>query len=159
MNEALKKTWDRFQHTISEIDDKDSSDTIFQKIKKWYRENKVFLSPHLIEEYGLEDLVNINMNAYPLELSEATPKSIRHFLSIEPSSEQSMMMFLRDQLWELVVLSVDVQCHRCRKLEMSALFDIEAKQVVLECTQCGLIHTIDGYPNEFAKSNCSTQAN
>ncbi|MEH2053747.1 hypothetical protein [Nostoc sp.] len=108
MNKTWKKAWHEFCYMISEIDDRDNSIIIFQSIRGWYQKNKIFLSPHLIEEYGLEELINIDIKAYPLDKSESTPQIIRHFLNLEPSSEESMIMFLRDELWELVVLKVDI---------------------------------------------------
>ena len=47
-------------------------------------------------------------------------------------------------LWELVVLSVDIECENCGKLEMSALFNVESETVFLECNQCGWVKIIDG---------------
>ncbi|WP_392533597.1 hypothetical protein [Nostoc sp. C117] len=152
MNKTWKKAWHEFRYMISEIDNRDNPIIIFQRIRGWYQKNKIFLSPHLIEEYGLEELINIDIKAYPLDKSESTPQSIRRFLNLEPSSEESMIMFLRDELWELVVLTVDIKCQRCGKLEMSALFDTEAKKVVLECTQCGWSQTTDGYPEKSVKT-------
>lgn len=151
MHKTRKKAWSDFQHMIYEIDDRDNSIIIFERIRSWYQKNKMFLPPHLIDEYGLEKLINIDVKLYPLDKSECTPQDIKRFLNIEPSSENSMVAILRDQLWELVVLSVEVECQRCGKLELSALFDMEAEKVILECTQCGLIHTIDGHPDESVK--------
>lgn len=152
MNTTWKKAWYEFRHMISEIDDRDNPITIFQHIRGWYQNNKIFLSPYLFQGYGLEELINIDIKAYPLDKSECTPQSIKRFLSLEPSSEETMIMFLRDELWEFVVLAVNVQCQRCGKLEMSALFDAEAKKVVLECTQCGLLQTTDGEPAKSVKT-------
>jgi len=145
MSKNGRKAWHEFCQTISLIDEQDTMSVIFQYLRIWYQKNKILLSPHLIDEYGLEELINIDPKSYPLNKSQSTPQSIRRFLNLEPSSEDSMVMFVRDQLWELVVLSVDVECQRCGKLELSALFDTEEEKVVLECTQCGLIHTIDGH--------------
>lgn len=152
MNKNCRKAWREFCHTISQIDEQDTAPVIFQYLKTWYQENKRLLSPYLIAEYGLEELINIDPKSYPLEQSQSTPQSIRRFLNLEPSREESMVMFVRDELWGLVVLSVDVECQRCGKLELSALFDTEAKKVILECTQCGLIDTVDGHPDEFVKT-------
>jgi len=63
-----------------------------------------------------------------------------------------MVMFLQEILWEIVVLTVEVQCQNCGKLEMSALFDTEAKTIFLECTQCGCIQTADGQPYNSLKT-------
>ncbi|CBN59063.1 MULTISPECIES: hypothetical protein [Kamptonema] len=145
MSKNCRKAWHEFCKTISQIDEQDTALLIFQYLRTWYQENKMLLSPHLIDEYGLEELINIDPNSYPIERSECTPEIIKRFLDFAPSSEQSMVAILRDQLWEIVVLSVDVECQRCGKLELSALFDTEAQKVVLECTQCGLIYTIDGH--------------
>lgn len=153
MSKLWKKAWKEFQHMISELDERDSSITIFQSIRGWYQKNQKLLSPRLIEEYGIEKLINIDIKAYPLEQSKYTLQCIRRFLNpqLEPLSEDCMIMFLRDELWELVVLAVDVECQRCGKLEMSALFDPEAKKVVFECTQCGFVQAIDGSPYQSVK--------
>jgi len=148
MNKNLRKAWEEFRHMISELDERDTPIIIFQRIRDWYQKNKKKLSPYLIEEYGLEKLVNIDIKAYPIEHSECTPESIRGLLHLELSSEDSLAMLLRDQFWELVVLTVAVECQICKNLGMSALFDESAKKVVLECTQCGWTQTSDGYPYE-----------
>ena len=59
---------------------------------------------------------------------------------------------LRDILWELVVLSVDIECENCGKLEMSALFNVESETVFLECNQCGWVKRIDGCSSESIKT-------
>lgn len=152
MNKNCRTAWRKFCQTISHIDEQDTAPVIFHYLRTWYQENKMLLPAYLIEEYRLEKLITIDPNSYPIERSECTPRSIKRFLDFTPSSEQTMVAILRDQLWELVVLSVDVECRRCGKLELSALFDAEAKKVVLECTQCGLIHTIDGHSDESVKT-------
>lgn len=138
---------------ISELDERDNSITIFQSIRGWYQKNQRLLSPRLTEEYGIEKFINIEPKDYPLEQSECTPQTIKRFLNkeLEPSSEDGMIMFLYSELWELVVLAVDVECQRCGKLEMSALFDPEAKRVVFECTQCGFVQATDGSPDESVR--------
>jgi hypothetical protein len=152
MNKALKKAWRDFQHTIAGISCQSTPTEIFHHIKVWYKKNDKFLSPDLIETYRLEELVDIDTDIYPLNKSECTSRSIKNFFRIEPSSEDSMIMILRDQLWELVVLAVDNQCSRCGKLDMSALFDLETEEIVLECTQCGLLQTLNGQIIESKRS-------
>lgn len=153
MSKLWKKAWKEFQHMISELDERDNSITIFQSIRGWYQKNQKLLSPRLIEEYGIEELINIEPKDYPLEQSESTPQDLRRFLrlELEPSSEESIIMFLRDELWEVVVLAVDVECQRCGKLQMYALFDPEAKKVVFECTQCGFVQATSGSPDESVR--------
>ncbi|MGB3760706.1 MAG: hypothetical protein WBA07_30750 [Rivularia sp. (in: cyanobacteria)] len=152
MNKALRSAWLKFQHMIYKIDNEDNQITIFHCIKNWYFDNKKLLSSHLIEEYGLEKLINIDTKDYLLEKSECTPQDIKRFLEIQPYSEECMIVWLRDQLWELIVLAVDVKCERCDKLEMSALFNIETETVFLECTQCCWIRTIDEHLVESIKT-------
>ena len=130
MNKNCRKAWHEFCQTISQIDEQDTAQLIFHYLRTWYQENKMLLSRHLIDEYGLANLISIDPNSYPIERSECTPKIIKRFLDFAPSSEQSMVAILRDQFWELVVLSVDVECQRCGKLELSALFDTEEKKIV-----------------------------
>lgn len=151
MNKALRSAWREFQQMISQIDNRDNQVSIFECIQNWYFGNKKMLSSHLTEEYGLEELINIDTKDYPLEKSECSPEHIKRYLKIEFSSEQSMIASLRDQLWELIVLAVDIECQRCGKLEMSALFNIETETVFFECTQCGWVKTIDEQPVESIK--------
>ena len=152
MNKALRNAWVKFQYMISQIDNEDNQITIFKCIQGWYFDNKKLLSSLLIEEYGLEELINIDTTYYPLEKSECTSEDIKRFLKIQPSSEECMIMWLRDQLWELVVLSVDIECENCGKLEMSALFNIETEILFFECTQCGWVKIIDEHPDQSIKT-------
>lgn len=154
MNKLLRKTWHEFQCMISEIDDKATPSQIFESFRNWYKTKQNKFSPSLLKIYGIEELINIDMKKYPLEHSQCTPQSLRRFLHLEPSNEDSFVMFLRDQLWELVVLTIDAECHRCGTLEMSALFDIEAEKVVLECLQCGELKTLEG--SSYKASNPKT---
>lgn len=152
MNKALRSAWRDFQYIISQIDNQDNRITIFKCIQSWYFDKKKLLSSLLIEEYGLEELINIDTVYYPLEKSEYTSEDVKRFLKLQPYNEECMIVWLRDILWELVVLSVDIECENCGKLEMSALFNIEAETVFFECTQCGWVKTIDGYPDESIKT-------
>lgn len=152
MNKALRSVWQEFQYMISQIDNQDNQITIFKCIQSWYFDKKKLLSSRLIEEYQLEELINIDVKNYPLEKSECTPEDIKCFLKIYPYSEECMIVWLRDILWELVVLSVDIECENCRKLKMSTLFNIESEAVFFECNQCGWVKTINGYSSESIKT-------
>ncbi|EAZ92239.1 hypothetical protein CY0110_25051 [Crocosphaera chwakensis CCY0110] len=144
MNKLLRKTWNEFQYMISQIEDQATPQQIFESFQNWYKKNKKNFSPSLLKIYRIEELINIDPKKYPLAHSQCTPQTLRRFLHLELSHEDSFVMFLRDQLWELVVLTIDAECHRCGTLEMSALFDVEAQQVVLECLQCGELQTLKG---------------
>jgi Zn ribbon nucleic-acid-binding protein len=145
LSEKYTRIWYELQGKISDIKDESSLVEVFNIIIDWYNANKHILSDSLIELYKIEELININPGNYPIYNSECTPQSVKNLLHIKPSSEDSMMMLLRDQLWEIIVLNVDIQCPRCQQeLGLSALFDMEQKKVILECTQCGWTQTIDG---------------
>ncbi|MEO0844392.1 MAG: hypothetical protein AAF063_36825, partial [Cyanobacteria bacterium J06643_5] len=131
MNKALRSAWQEFQYMISQINNKTNQIIIFKCIQNWYFDNKKLLSLHLIEEFGLEELINIDIKNYPLVKSECTPEDIKRFLKIQPCSEECMIVWLRVILWELVVLSVDIECENCGKLEMSALLNVESETVFL----------------------------
>ena len=152
MNKALKSAWQEFQYMISQIDYQNNKIIIFKCIQNWYFDKINILSSHLIEEYQLEELINIDSKNYPLEKSECTPEDIKRFLKIQPYSEKCMIVWLRDILWELVVLSIDIECENCGKLEMSALFNVESETVFFECNQCGWVKTIDGCSSESIKT-------
>ncbi|MDY6898512.1 MAG: hypothetical protein SWZ49_10620 [Cyanobacteriota bacterium] len=94
MNKALRSAWQEFQYMISQIDKQDNQITIFQCIQSWYFNNKKILSSSLIEEYQLEELINIDAKNYPLEKSECTQEDIKRFLQIQPYSEECMIMWL-----------------------------------------------------------------
>jgi predicted nucleic-acid-binding Zn-ribbon protein len=145
LNEKHTRIWCELQGKISDIKDEISLIEVFNIIVDWYNTNKHMLSNSLIELYKIEELININPGDYPIHKSECTPRSVKNLLYIKPSSEDSIMMLLRDQLWEIIVLNVDIPCPKCQQeLGLSALFDMELKTIVLECTQCGWTQTTDG---------------
>lgn len=149
MNKTLKKLWSELLLIILKIDEQDTSVTIFHKLTDWYQKNKKVFSPNLIEKYQLERLINIDTRNYPLDKSECTPRSIKNIRHINPSNEDSMLSIFRSKLWELIVLRTDDECQTCHSLGMSALFDMEAEKVILECSVCGYIQTLEGNPHEF----------
>lgn len=148
MNPRMKKKWTELMNIISEIKESDTSVTIFYKIRDWYQKNKKIFSPNLIEEYQLERLINVDIKNYPLNKSECTPQSIKNLLLINPSRESTILSLFRSKLWELIVLRTDDECQICHSLGMSALFDTKAEKVVLECTVCGNIQTLEGNSHE-----------
>jgi hypothetical protein len=148
MNKTLKKVWNELLDIVSKINEQDTSVTIFYKLKDWYQKNEKFFSPNLIEKYQLERLINVDIKNYPLDKSECTPQSIKNLRHINPSKEDSMLSIFGSLLWELIVLRTDDECQECHSLGMFALFDMEAKKVVLECSVCGWIQTLEGNPHE-----------
>lgn len=145
LSQKHTRIWYELQCKISDIKDESSLTEVFDIIIDWYNIHKHTLSNRLIELYRIEELININLGDYPISNSECTPQSVKNLLYIKPSSEDSIIMLLRDQLWEIIVLNVDIQCPQCQQeLGLSALFDMELKKVILECTQCGWTQTIDG---------------
>jgi hypothetical protein len=148
MNKTSKKLWSELLDVVLKIDEKDTSIVIFYQLKDWYQENKKFFSPNLTEKYQLERLINVDVKNYPLDKSECTPQSIKNIRHINPSKEDSMLSIFRSLLWELIVLRTDDECQNCHSLGMSALFDTEAERVVLECSVCGWIQTLEGNPHE-----------
>ena len=115
MNKALRSAWRDFQYVISQIDNQHNQISIFQCIQSWYFDKRKLFSSSLIEEYQLEELINIDTKDYPLEKSECNPENIKRFLKIQLYSEECMIIWLRGILWELVVLSVDIECEKCGK--------------------------------------------
>ena len=145
LSEKHRHIWHELQSKISNIKDENSLVKVFNIFNDWYVSHKHLLTNRLIELYGIEDFININPEDYPILESECTPQSVKSLLNIQPSSENSMIMLLRDQLWEIIVLNVDNQCPKCHAgLGLSALFDAEIKKIVLECIQCGWTQTTDG---------------
>lgn len=145
MNKTLKKSWQKLLNIIVEINEYDTSKTIFEKIVKWYKENEKKFSPDLIEKNQLRKLINIsNTQKYPFEQSDCTPQSIKNLLYINPSDEDSILSLIANKLWELVVFRTDNECKVCNSFGMFALFDSKAEKVVLECSVCGSIQTIEG---------------
>ena len=102
----------------------------------------------------IDRLVNIdNLELYPIEYSDCTPESIKNLLYIDsyigPSSENSVLSLAESKLWEIVVLTTDDECRVCTSLGMFAIFDLKAEKVVLECSVCGAIQTIEGEAHDF----------
>ena len=92
MNQALRSAWREFQDMISRIDNEDNQITIFQCIQNWYLDRIKLFPSCLIEEYQLEELINIDTKNYPLEKLECTPEGIKRFLKIQPSSEECLIV-------------------------------------------------------------------
>ena len=148
MNPRMRKKWNELMNIISEIQEEDTSEIIFYKLKDWYHKNKKIFTSSLVERYRLEQLINVDINNYPVEESECTLQIIKNLLHINPSKEESMLSPFESKLWELIVLRTDDRCHRCNSLGMSPIFDTEAEKVVLECTVCGSTQTLEGKPHE-----------
>ncbi len=150
MNPRVKRAWKELMSIISEISENDTSKTMFEKIKQWYQKNQKFFSPSLIAKNQLDRFVNIdNIELYPIEYSDCTPESIKNLLYIAPSSEDSVLSLVDSKLWEIVVLITDDECQVCDSLGMFAIFDSKAEKVVLECSVCGAIQTIEGEAHDF----------
>lgn len=150
MNPRVKRAWKELMSIISEISENDTSKTIFEKIKQWYQKNQKFFSPTLIAKNQIDRLVNIdNLELYPIEYSDCTPESIKNLLNIDSERENLVLSLVDSKLWEIVVLTTDDECRVCTSLGMFAIFDSEAEKVVLECSVCGAIQTIEGEAHDF----------
>ncbi|VEP15831.1 conserved hypothetical protein [Hyella patelloides LEGE 07179] len=145
MNKTEKTIWKELSNIIVKINEHDNSKTIFEKIKKWYENNQNKFSPNLIEKKQLEKLINIKeIEEYPIKQSDCTPKSVKNILYINPSNEASILSLVISKLWEIVVLRTDDECQICNSLGMFALFDLKAEKIILECSVCSSIQTIEG---------------
>ena len=150
MHPRVKRAWKELMIIISEISEDDTSKTMFEKIKQWYQQNQKFFLLSLIVKNQIDRLVNIdNLELYPIEYSECTPESIKSLLYTDPKSEDSVLSLVESQLWEIVVLITDDQCQVCDSLGMFAIYDLKAEKVVLECSVCGAIQTIEGEAHDF----------
>jgi Zn ribbon nucleic-acid-binding protein len=149
LNKRERKAWNDFRSIILDIEQDDALLSIFTKISEFYLANKRYFPLDLINLYKIDELVNIDPEDYPILRSESTPSCFKNLLSINPSKAETVLMFIRDSLWEIIVLNVDIQCPHCsQEIGLSALFDVETEIVVLECIQCGHIQTTDNQPYE-----------
>lgn len=148
MKNKLKKLWYELVAIVMLIDEQDSSATIFYKLVDWYQKNKKFFSKNLIDQNQIERLINVDIRKYPFEQSECTPYSIKNIRHINPSSEDSILSIFVSILSEIVVLRTDHECRICESLGMFALYDMEENKVVLECSVCFCIQTLEGNSHE-----------
>lgn len=150
MKPRVERAWQELMSIISEISENDTSKTIFEKIKQWYQKNQKFFPPSLTAKNQIDRLVNIDkLELYPIEYSECTPESIKSLLYTHPKSEDLVLSLAESKLWEIIVLMTDDQCQVCNSLGMFAIYDLKAEKVVLECSVCGAIQTIEGEAHDF----------
>lgn len=149
LNKKEKEIWEDFRKVISSIKQDEALLSVFTKISKFYLANKEYFSLDLIDSYKIDELVNIDPDDYPILWTEATSESFKNLLLIHPNKAETILMFVRDKLWEIVVFNADIECPNCScGLGLSTLFDIETKKIVLECIQCGHVQTTDKQPYE-----------
>ena len=101
------KIWRELQYKVSDIKNESSLKDVFYVLVEWYGRNNHLLSNRSIESYRIKDLININLDLYPIHKSEATPLSFKNLQHIQPSTEDSVVMLFRDMLWEIIVLNID----------------------------------------------------
>jgi hypothetical protein len=147
LDKNKKQMWSSLQKIILDMDQDESLSSIFTKIAEWTKQNQKNFANDLMSLYGVNELLELCPDEYPIHLSETTLDGLKNLTLIEPSKEESMIMILRDTLWEIVTLKVDTECPRCEHdLGLFTLFDSVSNKIILECPQCGWLQTAD---NEY----------
>lgn len=115
-----------------------TKEQLFKIICKWVSNQEINLGSELCELYALNSYIRCNPFEYPIESSD---DDVSHMLGrisrFKPSSVDSILMFIRDILWNMIAYKSSIECSNCRDDDFRVLYDEKLNKIVLCCDLCG----------------------
>lgn len=141
-----QELWSSLTQVLSGLTPSTTKRAYFAALTAWMRENMDALGSELVRHYGLDGLVELDADCYPIEAADVAVFDEAASLTRQtPTRFDTIAMFLRDQVWPLVAFKTSIPCPNCEEDELRALQDTaSAGSIILACDFCGWAQHRDG---------------
>lgn len=141
-----KKIWSQFQKMVLELPNDATLAEFLDTITEWFLSVHKRIDKQILHDYKtVELLYNISKINYPIGKTEASIDELRNRVgSYKPFSEDAMVMFLRNILWDLLVVRSTKECPRGDGVELCYLYDSGINEIILMCDICGWTQKVNG---------------
>lgn len=113
--------------------------------QSWLKRSLPRLTQRLRTQYRLDELAQLPLDDYPISLSRLNfLEEAEQLIRVSPSSEGTLLMRVRDLLWNGVTAESHVQCPNCDSAALRVLRDPDSAELVLECDRCPWAQTLLG---------------
>jgi len=86
-----------------------SSQDLYSAFCKWLRDNRNHFDKKTWEAYGFDKYISLNPSLYVAEFTEGTVKdNVERFARNKPNSIDTLGMFIRDILWDIIVFKTNI---------------------------------------------------
>lgn len=112
----------------------------FAALARWVTSARSSLGEPVVRLYGLDWMAEEDPSKFALDRSEIQPvEEVSSLRRVEFSGSDSIVAWVRDQMWGLIAYKTDELCHVCGGDAMRALVvDSGASRVpILACDLCG----------------------
>lgn len=122
-----------------------SSQDLYLAFCKWLRENRNHFDKKTWNAYGFDKYINLNPSLYVAEFTEGTVQdNVERFARYKPNSIDTLAMFIRDILWDIIVFKTNIECARCGDDHFRALANPETNEIFLSCDRCTWTQSMSG---------------
>ena len=131
------KLWKSFCSDIK-LDRDSIGETYYKELIHWLASNRALIGESLWANYQLDWFASIDLAEYLVSMNEWSPhEDYNHLLKQNPTKINTIVLFVRDRLEELITFKTSVNCDKCDGDDLGVFFDGNANDVVLSCKICG----------------------
>ena len=118
---------------------------ILAAVQSWLAASLPQFTQRLRTRYRLDELAQLPLDDYPIRLSKLNfVEEAQQLISVAPSSEETLLMRVRDLLWNAITAESHVQCPNCDSAALRVLRNADSAELVLECDRCPWAQTLPG---------------
>lgn len=132
------RQWNSILSMLNELDIKKlTKQEFYAAISKWLVSNKNAFKEQLWTSYGLDKLSSLDPSLFNVESSEGSiEENISRLNNLQPSSQDSIVVIIRDILWDMAAFKTDIRCPNCKDDDLRALLDPDTESIILSCDLC-----------------------
>jgi len=120
---------------------------LLERLQGWLKAHLANWSVELRNRWGLNELSDIELGAYPIEDASLDPEEeLRQLNAVPPTSMENLAMRIHDIFWVGITVESTVTCPRCGELQLLVLEDPRSSEIVLSCDLCAWTQTSTGEP-------------
>lgn len=155
MPQSPGRIWSNLRRILEALPRPLSKRRYFGALAKWIKEDSTLLGTQTATQYGLDWLSTLEPEDYPVELAGmVVSEEIASLIRQEPTTLDTIAMFMRDQLWPLATFKTSTECPNCGEDELRVLVDsVPPRELVLACDSCGWAQNDEGRKSDV-KGTC-----
>lgn len=130
---------------LRQLPEKVSPAALLRTVQGWLQDEEANIGSRLRDRFDLGWYSTVPLEEYPVSRSSLNAdEEVRRLLEVPPDSMETLVMRLRDVLWEGLTLESGLQCPRCDESELRLLWDDGARGIVLACDLCTWVQDPSG---------------
>lgn len=146
------RLWNSFCSMLEKIDTSvTDEERFYTHIVNWLSENKKLFDVGTWNIYKLDYYFDLKLSLYRVDCMECSVEetisrliNLSNLTDFKVGKKSSILMFIRDILWDMVAFKTQTPCPNCQNDDLRALIEPNSNEMILSCDKCCWSQSIYG---------------